>query len=209
MHSRQLGFPASTVDHLTEGEFAAAPELSSLRELLARGWSWRGVALSAHFEDQFYRLNNLPRQLADLYLGLDEADPDEDIVEEVEEEAVALISQHYLLDETIDALYDSLTRLPGSVVVRRAGSAAGRVAGHPRAALLAIKHLFQDDWRTDSVMNRLAETASLAIDARPVLIGPAADHPDEEVSGRASEALGETVEAWVDEAGELTRVLPV
>lgn len=208
MRPQPLTIPAGTLRHLTAAEVEAAPELRALARLERAGWKWVGVALPATLEERFYRLNNLPQQLAALYRGLDPADPDEDIVEEVEEEAVALVGQHYLLDETIDAFYEALAGLPQALVVRRAGDPAGRRASHRRAALLELKHLFQDDWRVDTLMDRLALTASLAIDARPVLVGPAEERTDAELSGRATELLGQQVSVRVDQQGTVTRLLP-
>ncbi len=208
MHARSLSLPAGTLGHLTPAEVEAVPELTWLARLTAGGWRWRGVAIPAGLEEQFYRLNNLPAQLASEFQGLDPSDPDEDIVEEAEEAAFALISQHYLLDETVDAIYEALEALPSGVVVRRAGSATGRRVSHRRAALLAVKHLFQDDWGVDAVMDRLALTGSLAIDARPVLITPADDSYDADASERAGAELGTGVTVFVDDAGNVTRLHP-
>jgi hypothetical protein len=208
MRQAPSSIPVQTLHHLSTAEIEAAPELVALRALLDQGWAWRGVALAARLEEQFYRSNNLPPRLAELYHDLDPADPDEDIVEEAEPEALALVSHHYLLDETVDAFYDAVASLPQRFVLRRAGWPNGRLATHPRGGLLALKHLFQDDWRVDALMDRLALTASLAIDARPVLLGPAGDAPNNELSARASHVLGYPVKAWADAGGHLTRALP-
>ncbi len=184
-----------------------SPELQAVRELQAADWRWSGLIVGAALEEQFYRLNNLPRQLASAFQGLNPADPDEDIVEEGEEDAVRLIAEHYLLDETVDAFYEALAALPGAVILRRPDSHGGRKASYPRGALLELKRLFQDDWRTDALLDRLAVTASLAIDARPVLITPGSESHSEDASGRASELLGRPVAVWLDPHGALTRVL--
>lgn len=207
MPSHTPDFRPGSFAHLTAGEVAAEAELTALAALADAGWRWRGVAVAAAFEDGFYRLNNLPTLLAALYHDLNPADPDEDIVEEVEADALALVGQHYLLDEAVDAFYDAIALLPADLVVRRAGDADGRLVSHRRAALLALKHLYQDDWRAAAVLDRLALTASLAIDARPVLLGPAHDRPDPELSRNAGIVLGYPVSAWADAQGELTRLL--
>lgn len=208
MHQAPLSIPSNTLHHLSAVEIEAAPELIALRALLGLGWHWRGVAIGAALEEQFYRSNNLPPRLAALYHDLDPADPDEDIVEEAEPAALALVGQHYLLDETVDAFYEVLRSLPQRVILRRPGWPNGRLANHARGSLLALKHLLQDDWRTDALMDRLALTASLAIDARPILIGPADDAPSQALSEQASRALGYPVQAWADRQGRLTRALP-
>lgn len=206
MHRSPLAYPVGTLRHLTAAEVEAAPELAALARLTEAGWRWRGVALPASLEEGFYRLNNLPRRLAALYAGLDPRDPDEDIVEEAEEEALALVGQHYLLDETVDAIYEALSGLPAAVTVRRPDAGAGLGADHPRAALLAVKHLMQADWRVDAVLDRLSLTASLALDARPVLVTPADERDSEAASRRASELLGSAVRVRVDAHGDLTGV---
>lgn len=200
--------PVTSLAHLTDAEVALSPELQAIRSLKEAGWRWPGVIVGSALEEQFYRLNNLPRQLTAAYLGLDPADPDEDIVEEAEPDAVRLIAEHYLLDETVDAFYEALDALPSTVVLRRPDSHGGRKATHLRGALLELKHLFQDDWRTDALLDRLALTASLAIDARPVVITAGVESQAPEASARASEHLGRRVDVWLDDAGALTRVLP-
>lgn len=202
------GLRPGSFGHLSAQEVAAAGELTALTALTEAGWRWRGVAVAASFEELFYRLNNLPHLLAALYQGLDPADPDEDILEESEAEALALVGEHYLLDESVDAFYDAIADLPPEVVVRRTGDVAGRIAEHRRGALLELKRLFQDDWRVEAILDRLALTGSLAIDARPVLITPAHDRPDDELSREASALLGYPVSAWSTVAGEFTRILP-
>lgn len=200
--------PETSLSHLGETEVEASPELLAAKSLIAAGWPWRAVVLGAALEEQFYRLNNLPRQLAAAYQGLDPADPDEDILEEAEPDAMRLIAEHYLLDETVDAFYQALSALPAAVVLRRPDAQDGRSASHPRGALLELKRLFQDDWSVDALLGRLALTASLAIDARPVLVAPAAERHDPAASDRATELLGTKVSVWLDQDGGLTRVLP-
>lgn len=200
--------PASGLSSLAPPEVEASPELIALSALISKGWSWPWAALPAELEETFYRLNNLPQQLRGAYHGLNERDPDEDIVEEAEPEAEALIAQHYLLDETVDAIYGALRPLPPHLIVRRAGDLNGLEAHGARGALLAIKRLFALDWRVETVMARLAATQSLAIDARPILITPADDSFSETESAKASGELGYPVRVWVATSGELTRALP-
>ncbi len=208
MYRQPLSLPVNTLNHLRERELAAHPELLLTQRLLEGGWAWRGAALAPELEEQFYRLNNLPRQLAAVYAELDPADPDEDIVEEAEERALALVARHYLLDETIDAIYEVYDRLGGAITLRRPGEPDGRLATHQRAALLELKKLFQDDWRSAVLLTRLALTGSLAIDARTVLLHPASGRPDADASARAAALLGLPVEVWLDDRGGLTHVLP-
>ena len=200
--------PVTTLAHLTEAEIGLSPELQAIRRLREAGWRWSGFIVGSALEEQFYRLNNLPRLLTAVYAGLDPADPDEDIVEEAEEHALRLIAEHYLLDETVDAFYEALAALPAAVALRRPDSPSGRQATYLRGALLELKHLFQDDWRVEALLDRLALTASLAIDARPVVVTAAAQELVADASARASEMLDRRVAVWLDESGALTKVLP-
>lgn len=202
-----LTIPAGTLAQLEPQEVERSWELDAISRVLRSGIPWNGLALPGSYEESFYRLNSLPHQLLPLYTGLDPSDPDEDIVEEAEEAAVALVAEHYLLDESVDLLYDSLT-WTGPTTVRRAGAEGGREVTGRRAVLLAVKRIYQDDWKVDAVMERLAATATLGFEARPVLITPAPERLDEEASRSASSALGQAVRAWVDPGGVLVRLAP-
>lgn len=206
MRSDHEVIPADSLSHLAPALVAAEWELAAIARLQAAGFRWRGLAVPATFEERFYRLNSLPHQLLALYKGLDPADPDEDILEEAEPDAVRLVGQHYLLEESVDLLYDSLA-WSGPTTVRRPGSHGEAVSGR-RAVLLAIKRLYQRDWTADAVIERLARTATLGIDARPVLVTPAPERRDAETARRAGAALGEAVEAWVGPDGALVRLAP-
>jgi len=205
MQNGPVVIPPGSLSHLPNAEVAADQELAALARLVAAGYAWHGIALPASFEERFYRLNNLPHQLLSLYQGLDPGDPDEDIVEEAEAAAVALVAQHYLLDESVDLIYDSLT-WNGAAVVRRASAGEGKAVSGRRGVLLAVKQLYRDDWTVDAVMDRLAASAALGLEARPVLVTTAPERLDPLLSSRASSTLGVAVKAWVDDAGGLTRV---
>lgn len=207
MHGAHAYLGTGSLAHLSEAELAAEWELASIAKLAGAGIAWHGVALPATFEERFYSLNNLPAQLSPLFRGLDPLDPDEDVLEEAEEEAVPLIAQHYLLDEWVDLVYDSLA-WTGPTVVRRPGAAGGREAASRRRALLAVKAAFQDDWRAGTVLTRLRETGTHGIEARPVLLSPGPELPAADLARRASVVLGEAVAAWSDANGRLTRLLP-
>lgn len=208
MYRQPLTLPIHTLDHLLQRDLEAQPELLFTKHLVEQGWHWHGAVLPPQLEEQFYRLNNLPRQLAALFKELDPRDPDEDIVEEVEEQALALVARHYLLDETIDAIYEVYDRLGGNVVLRRPGVSEGRHATHQRACLLALKDLFKDDWSAQAVLTRLAVDASLAIDARPILLHVSGGQHDSKASQRASQSLGQPVQIRLDGEGRMTHVLP-
>lgn len=166
---RALEFPSGSVAHLAEGT-GEGGELAALAALERAGLRLGVLALPAAVEDSFYRYNNLPHRLNDLYRGVDPADPDEDLLEEAEGPAMALIDQSFLLDEVIDAIYHSLRALPSELVVRRPDDANGIETGNGRAVLLALKHLFRSDWQVESVFGRLLGGAGIGVEARPVLV---------------------------------------
>lgn len=170
---------------------AEAPELRQLQALEAAGVPVAPlVVASPALEELFYALNNLPAQLNALFAGLDLADPDEDDVEELAPEAQRLLAGHYLLDEAIDRFYAALEPLPGPLRLRRPGE-AGVVAAKGQPALLALKRLWGEDWSFEALLARLAARGSIALEARPVLIGPAADAPAPPgLLGRVREVLG-------------------
>ncbi|HLU82267.1 MAG TPA: hypothetical protein VKZ43_02590 [Trueperaceae bacterium] len=200
-------FPSGSVTHLPPADLAAAGELGVMARLEEAGVALGVVVLPSAIEDAFYRLNNLPPRLARLYQGLDPRDPDEDIVEEAEQAAVALLSGSYLLDDLIDAIYASLAALPEVVEVRRPGARGSAVTG-PRAALLAVKRIFTDDWTTEAVLSRLSVTGRLGIEARPVIVhaaAPVAVAPTA-VTSQVHAVVGGDVRFAVDEVGRVIRV---
>jgi hypothetical protein len=129
------------------------------------------VIVPASVEDQFYRLNNLPEQLANLFRWIDPRDPDEDDLEDVVTEVQALLRSHYLLDEFIDPFYRAIQALPATVRVRRTGS-GGNTVVRGRPTLMALKDLWFEDWSLESVRLRLETYQQLTIDKRSVLIQP-------------------------------------
>jgi len=213
-------FPGFSVAHLEEvrgttepsGEVgaentASGTEIPRLAQLEVAGFRLGLLALPAAVEDSFYRYNNLPARLAALYRGVDPIDPDEDLLEEAEPVAMRMISQSYLLDEVIDAIYQGLDRLPDELILRRADEEPRALLGNRRAVLLGIKEKIAADWRVASVAERLASTFSIAVAARPLLVHQAAvGPPDQPLSNRASELLGHDVEVWLDEADRVVRV---
>ncbi len=208
-------------DRLQPDELTGDWELAALAALARAGVPLAPmVVVPAAAEERFYRLNNLPARLLEIFADVDAADPDEDDVEEAAPEAVALVRQHYLLDEFIDAFYESVAALPDRVRVRRSahtgtegapagGAEDGEVAARGRPALLALKHAFQWDWGAAAVMRRIAASGSIALEARAVVLQPAEDRPAPEVLlRRAAEVLGRPVRLWVAEGGGVSRVAP-
>lgn len=186
--------PLRSVGALPEG---LEPELTALGRLHRAGLPVAPLrVLLPGAEEAFYRLNNLPAQLAALFAGLDLSDPDEDDLEERAPAAQALLKTHFLLDEFVDAFYVGLAPLPNRLRVRRATPpggplAGGRVALKGRPALLALKDLWADDWSVAALLTRTAETASVGLAARAVLIGaPGRERAGGELTDRAAEVLG-------------------
>lgn len=154
-------------------------------------------------ETAFYQLNNLPEQLLRLFAGVVSDDPDEDDLEELAPEAIALVLGHTLLDEVIEGLYEALDGLPERLVVRRAG-ADGVATWRGRETLLTIKRTWSRDWHVDAIAARLRAGQGLAPQPQPLLVHDAAVE-------RSGEALslgpdGAAVAAWHDGVGRLARL---
>lgn len=191
----------------------AEGELRTLARLEAAGLPVAPTrVVSAEEEARFYRLNNLPARLTAIFADLELADPDEDEIEERAPEAEALVRTHFLLDEFIDLFYASLHTMPSRLSLRRPAEAAGAEAARGRPALLALKTLWAFEWRAERVMARLAASASVALEARPVLIQPAGSVPaPPAVAREAATLLGEEfelreIELWQHPEFGLTRV---
>ena len=198
-----------------------AAELSALRQLAAAGFQVAPLrVVPAAAEETFYRLNNLPAQLSALFSDLDLTDPDEDDLEERAPEAQRLVRAHFLLDEFVDLFYAGLGELPARVRVRRpygSGSptpepTGGRVVTRGRPALLALKETWADDWSFGALQTRTALSAKVALNARPVLLAPAAtenpgiENPGDAETVRAEAVLKARVQLLSDPALGLTGV---
>jgi len=191
-----LARPTSLPD-LPPEVLAEHPEVADLAALSAAGQPVGAlVVVPSALEERFYRLNNLPALLNDLFAAVDPADPDEDDVEEACPPAEALVRQHYMLDETIDDFYQATQGLPERLHVRRPYR-DGRVAVRGRPALMALKQLYQSDWSYDAVWARLREGRGIALEARPVLVhgvdeaeGGARDDARATLTRRAAQTLG-------------------
>ncbi len=186
---------------------ATEPELADLARLADAGVPLGTlIVVPAAAEERFYRWNNLPERLLEVFSAVDVADPDEDDLEEAVPEARELIRQTYLLDEFIDDFYGAIAELHGAVRVRRPGEDGVQASGG-RPALMALKALYQDDWTVEAVARRLQRTATLALDARPVLVhdGSSAPAPDA-LTQRARDVLGAAVELRTTAEGRIVGV---
>ena len=171
------------------------PELSALQRLGDAGLTLAPLrVVPAEVEEAFYRTNNLPTQLNNLFRGLDLSNPDEDDIEELAPEAQGLLKAHFLLDEAIDLFYGGLSPLPSRVRVRRPSAdpkgKPGRSATRGRPALIALKNTWVDDWSFESLMTRLEKSHSIALQARPVIITASGLEPTPDLTERAAEILG-------------------
>lgn len=193
------------------------PELTALARLNAAGLAIAPLrVVTPTAEDAFYRLNNLPPQLLACFAGLDLSDPDEDDLEERAPKAQALLKTHYLLDEFVDSFYASLAGLPERVRVRRAlepgtAPAGERLPGlgalRGRPALLALKDLWVKDWSFEALLARTAQTGSVALSARSVIVSaPDAEPGGGALTARAAEVLGGPVALWQEPTGGITGV---
>ena len=203
---RPAGWPYLVRDAAGGGDVPDNPEIAALRRLRDAGLAVADVAVvPARVEERFYRLNNLPERLLEVFAGVDPADPDEDDLEELAPDAQALLERHFLLDELIDAFYERIADLPSRLHVRRPGR-AGRRATRGRPALLAMKLLWADDWSFDALAARVPRDATFALEARDVLVHGEDEPAPPELAGRVTEILGAPVIVHATAAGQIARL---
>ena len=186
-------------------------ELNALTKLAENGFRLAPiVVVPAALEEHFYRLNNLPAQLAVIFKDVDLGDPDEDDVEDAVPAAQALLKKHYLLDEVIDVFYGAIRTLPSKLELRRADAKESYSATRGRPALMKLKQLWTDDWTFEAVLARLESQQTFGLEARPVVIHSAGDEPATEKRNReASDLLGRDVTLWEYPEFGVTRVYGV
>ena len=155
------------------------------------------------FEEGFYRHTNLPPQLSALFAAIRPQRIDEDLLEPLCVQAVALILGSALLDDQVQQLYLALRNAElgsGPVHLRRPGVrhsqlAQARVPG--TEVLHALKRLWADDWTFVAVLDRLDTSGSVALEAAPVLvIRGDAGQPDAELATRLK-----ATRAWMNAEG--------
>ncbi|WP_457636702.1 hypothetical protein [Oceanithermus sp.] len=130
-----------------EGEPACLQELAAAGERLLPTW-----VVPAWVEEEFYRLNNLTRQIERLFAGVWGVRVDEERLARAAEQARALIHQSYLLAERGEGFVSGLP--PRSYCLRRPGSLELFCGGSPQEALWALKHVWAARWRLAEVMER-------------------------------------------------------
>lgn len=184
-------------------------EITALAALASAGLPVASVVVvPASVEERFYRLNNLPDRLNRAFAAVDPTDPDEDDVEEAAPAAEALIAEHYMLDEFIDAFYAATRGLPAMLCVRRPEQDGDRVA-RGRPALMALKRTYQRDWSFEAVWSRLQNVGAIALEARPVLVHDAAQRAvPAALAERAAGVLGRQVDVRATGTGRITGVRP-
>lgn len=176
------------------------------------GWLWRAqrdglpvtpmIVVPTGVEIGFYRLNNLPQRLQALFAGVDLVDPDEDDLEELAPAAEALVRDHALLAEVIEALFAAFEALPAMLAVRPSGS-PGVEAARGAPVLYALKRSWADAWRDDRLARRLLSGGALAPEPRPFVIHDALVHETDVAP--AARAAG-AARVWTDGAGRIARV---
>jgi hypothetical protein len=176
--------------HLTDAGLTVAPLL----------------VVPASLEEYFYRLNNLPAQLTTIFAKINLKNPDEDDLEDAAPQAQALFKRHYLLDEVIDMFYEQLEFLPERVTVRRPGK-EGKTVTKGRPALVALKEVWINDWSFEAVLERIENTKTIGLEARPTLVGAASTgQADPTLLNRVRTVLGQTVEVEVSGQLGITRI---
>lgn len=137
-----------------------------------------GMVVPARFEESYYRHANLPEQLARLFRAVNPRRIDEDLLEPLTVQALALVRGSALLDDAVQVFYRALGNAglaAGQVQVRRPDAAyaeTAQVTPPGTAALHAMKRLWAQDWAFAAVLERLDAHGSVALEARPTLLLP-------------------------------------
>jgi len=186
---RPFAWSAGTPVHESVWGLGGAEERAALAKVEGVVPLAERVVVPAGVEAAFYRLNQLPGQLGDVFRGLVSRDPDEDDVEDVAPEARALLARHVLDDVFVEAFYEASSQLPERVRVRRLGR-EGTLALRGRPALLALRAAWAEAWTDDAIVARLRETGELMPAPRAVVVHGADQPAPEAVVTQVAEALG-------------------
>ena len=205
MTDPHLRFKPRRLEQISSEEPALSSELIKLKRLEEQSLPIAPISVvSPAIEEHFYRLNNLPGQLANVFAQVDPSDPDEDDIEELAPKARRLLKMHYLLDEVIDLFYEAIRDLGASLRVRRPGQ-AGYECSQGRPALMALRNLWLDDWSYDAIMQRLKQSQTIGLEPRPVLIHATDSAAPQTLNTEASRILKEPVRLWQSPEG-ITRI---
>ncbi len=187
--------------------FPLDEELEQLKRLEQSGFVLApSLIIPASIEENFYRLNNLPEQLALIFKDVNKENPDEDDIEELEPQALALFKRHFLLDEFIDLFYTALEPLDSKLIIRRSGSDQATVANKGRPSLIALKNLWASSWTFDAILERLEKTQTIAVEASHILIQAKNDGPPLHHEA-ASEIFKQKVSVKMDSLDRITQIV--
>lgn len=171
--------------------------------------------ISPEVETNFYKLNNLPEQLSQLFQQVDLQHPDEDDIEEIAPQAQALLQQSYLLDEVIDAFYASLEHAPEWLCLRYPYPYSLDIADvehkvlRGRPSLMRLKALWRARWSYEALWARLEQQHSIALQSYPILMhAPSVVEMNEMPADMADilNSAANTLRVFVDEAGRITHL---
>lgn len=171
--------------------------------------------ISPEVETNFYKLNNLPEQLSQLFQQVDLQYPDEDDIEEIAPQAQALLQQSYLLDEVIDAFYASLEHAPEWLCLRYPYPYSLDIADvehkvlRGRPSLMRLKALWRARWSYEALWARLEQRQSIALQSYPILMhAPSVIEMNEMPADMADilDSAANTVRIFVDEAGRIAHL---
>jgi len=192
---------------LQTGELALLYRLKEANIAEAQVGDLRIIPATA--EEAFYKLNNLPEQLAKLFTKVDLSDPDEDDIEDIAPEAQLLFKKHYLLDEFIDVFYDSIETMDTKLSIRKLQHSSTELpegnelsATRGRPLLLKLKELWAMDWSFDAIYKRIKDTGSFGLEAQTLVIHTTnyeacSSQENELIADALADRLnGSTLQAW-------------
>jgi len=180
----------------------AVGEVGQLQQLKAAGIDVVDTIVLSGLETEFYQLGNLAEQLRHTFSGVFGARLDEEKLEAASAQAERLLRESYMLPERSDEVKVALPG--GRLLVRYAGEAPFSLEPSKQEALWALKRLWASRWQVDAVLDRAPELAPPEVSSLIQAVGAELE-PDEVLSERAFQVLGEEVRVWAS-GGRVVRV---
>ncbi len=190
------------LEQATPGLADTAGEVAQLKALQAAGLAVVPTLVLVGVETEFYQLGNLAEQIRRAFEGVFGARLDEEKLEQACTFAEKLLRESYMLPERADEIRAALPE--GPVLVRYAGEPPFGVEVGKQETLWALKRLWASRWQVDAVLSREPELAPPEVASLVQGVGEDLG-PDQALSARASQILGQHVQVWAS-AGRVVRV---
>lgn len=177
-------------------------EVAQLKALQVAGLLVTPTLVLVGVEAEFYQLGNLAEQICRAFEGVFGTRIDEKKLERACAFSEKLLRESYMLPERSDQIRTALPQ--GPALVRYAGEPPFGVETGKQETLWLLKRLWASRWQLDAVLLRQPELAPPEV-ASMVQSLESALLPDEALSARATQVLGQGVQVWAC-SGQVVRV---